>query len=489
MVTAYFFAELDAGLARACRELELPPAHLLDDEARSVAMKYALVARLAAAWGDVAALRQRVRLGAVRRGALRTEAMAYAAELLAAGRASVHPAYATFLDDYAVRLVELALDALLSERLGPEVVLSPRDHAPVSAPVYALCFSAFPHAAHEYYPLMVDALVAGAAVKVVAAHESWLHEGRLRRGVCYDADRNRLCEANFAAPAVVAGAQVLALNLADEADAHQRIERALAGARVRNPYTGARVLDNKAATGAIWREAGLPTPDFQAIPAGTPAEAWRAVTAAWMAGHTVRAVLKPADGTEGRGVELVNLATDDLPAGRTGAVLLLMEERGDVRYAGPEGPVRCALRVNVCWDGRQAWAESGFAQVADTPEGIASAGRGGRVMPLRAVWDHLCDAAGEPLTGCWARLTATAEAGAMALAHALGAAMPALVGLDLLLDVDADAVVPVLLEANPRPAGMSHARLFTPSGPGEEPGVSAHLWHSADCDAAASRAD
>jgi hypothetical protein len=70
-----------------------------------------------------------------------------------------------------------------------------------------------------------------------------------------------------------------------------------------------------------------------------------------------------------------------------------------------------------------------------------------------------------------------AQSGVRALSVPLGKSMPALVGLDLLLDFDEDgSLCPVLLEANGRPAGMGHARFTTPDGPGDEPGVTRKLW-------------
>jgi hypothetical protein len=53
-----------------------------------------------------------------------------------------------------------------------------------------------------------------------------------------------------------------------------------------------------------------------------------------------------------------------------------------------------------------------------------------------------------------------------------------LIGLDVLLDHDANGnIIPVFLEANPRPAGLSHSRLLTEDiMSSTQNGVSLKLW-------------
>jgi|TARA_B110000263_G_C14979101_1_gene360665 D-alanine-D-alanine ligase-like ATP-grasp enzyme len=54
----------------------------------------------------------------------------------------------------------------------------------------------------------------------------------------------------------------------------------------------------------------------------------------------------------------------------------------------------------------------------------------------------------------------------------------ALVGIDIVLNTDASgSVTPVLLELNPRPAGLAHARFLPGAGEGRgEAGVSLTMW-------------
>ncbi|MHB9107239.1 MAG: hypothetical protein ACYDCO_09315 [Armatimonadota bacterium] len=473
---------LQAGESQARRELEVGEIALTPAE-RGVAVKYALAEALADRFGSGVEARQQWRNGELTLATLRETAAAALRALLAAAQVEhlERP-------ELQARVADLAIDALLSERLAPEVLLLPERRA-LPGPVHALVFSAFTHCTHELYPLLVDALTAG--VPAVGAHESWLGEGRLRRGILLDAEANRLLEMDFDRPVTVDRAQVLALDLTREAESHRQIERSLSGVPFTNPYAGARFLDDKVWTTSVWATDGLDVPAFLAFNPGTPDTAMRGALADWLCTHNPRLVVKPADGTEGRGVALVDFAQAGERANcftRLNRLIergpaLVMEERGLLRYAAPWGPVRFTFRLNVCWDGTRAWAESGYAQAAGSPEGVASAGRGGRVVPLAEVWAHLQQPDGQPFpagNADWQAVMHTAEAGTAALAEALGPDMSRLIGLDLLLDLGDDGIVPVLLEANPRPAGMSHACFVTAEGPTTEPGATRRLFGSAD---------
>jgi hypothetical protein len=280
-------------------------------------------------------------------------------------------------------------------------------------------------------------------------------------------------------------AQAVGLALSREHQDHARIDAL--GVPLTNPWAGASLLDDKARTAALWRCAGLETPAFLLMPKARSTQAARDTLVVFLSQHGQQVVLKPTDGTEGRGVGIFDVAHNDQRAAafrhleqllHAGPVLAL-EERGSLRYESPWGRVRCTARICVCWDGTEAWAESGYAQVAGDAHGIASVGQGGRVLPLTTVWPHFCREGGRrfaPSTEDWRRLLETACAGARVLAGALGADMPALTGFDLLLDYQNGRLLPVLLEANPRPAGMARCHLITSDGPTDEPGIAPRLW-------------
>ncbi|HEX2951464.1 MAG TPA: hypothetical protein VHV83_18135, partial [Armatimonadota bacterium] len=235
--------------------------------------------------------------------------------------------------------------------------------------------------------------------------------------------------------------------------------------------------------GACWAQAGLPTPPFIALSAAMPEEEVTASVERCIRTYGDQLVVKPIGGTEGKGVvltsgivETMHAVHDALHSGE----VLVSRECGNVRYLTANGPVRCTVRLNVCWDGGRAIAESGYAQVAGDPGGVASAGCGGRVIALQELWQKLCridETTICPTVDDWCKSVTTAENGVTALATELGSTMPALVGVDLLLDADDGGTIQaILLEANGRPAGMGHSRFITPDGPTDEPGVTMHLW-------------
>lgn len=472
--TQYYF---EYGLRRAKIELESDDPFFPAPDDVGTVLKYVLAEMLTDAWGSVEAIRRHVRAGELTRREVAAAARERLAQLLPAPFPVTTPA----------RIIDLAVDAMLSERLCPELRLADAARDVPQGPVHALVFSAFPHVANELYPLMIDAYVAGlesgTPVQVMGVHESWLAGGAIRRAILFSEESLGLIEADLHDPVMPRTAQALALNLAEEQACHARIEQALADIPLLNPSAGARRLDDKAETAAIWQRAGLPTPAFLLLDEPTDA---REALEHFAVEHGPALVVKPADGTEGRGVELVDFS---IMGGRERAFRTLADinpsrvivavQHGSLRYAGPDGPVRCTVRLNVCWDGAHAWTESGYAQVATAPTGIASAGRGGRLVTLTELWTHLCHPDGTPYTptsGNWRRLLDAAIAGVEALGCDLGAEMPALIGIDVLLDEDDDVLKPILLEANPRPAGLSHSRLFTSAGPDNDPGVSLRLW-------------
>jgi hypothetical protein len=479
---------LDTGVARAGAELGIRAEHL-PAEVLGVALQYAVLDRLLHRLGSLQAARRQIREGAIPREVLRTLAEEDLAELQTCAARTGHQLTAPWLQESAIasRVIDLALDALFSEPLAPALLLPPIPERLPAAPIHGLIFSAFPHITHELYPLMIDAYVANPALQVVGVHLDWLRDGSPRRVITFDFERHILREIAVADTPRLASAQTLGLNLCQEQADHRRVAALLPDVPLLNPVDGAAMLDDKARTGALWKDVGLDTPAFVVLPPLCSAQEARERLMAFLAIHGLRVVIKPADGTEGRQVGIFDAEQPDahaaafrhLEALRSGGSAMMMAERGRVRALMDGGPTRCVVRINACWDGTRAWAESGYAQVAGV-KGIASAGQGGRVIALQELWGRLCHEDGLPITPTgddWARLLATARDGARVLGQALATAMPALIGLDLLLDIDPDGrLQPVLLEANPRPSGMARCMSLTPDGPLDEPGISPHFW-------------
>lgn len=482
-------ASLDQGLQRAKVELGVTNEPLADEQL-GVGVKYALLDRLLDRVGSLADARSRAREGQSYRVVLRAMAEEDLPELLDYARLTEHSLHAPWLTSSAMqsRLIDVMLDALFSEPLAPELVFPSAEESLPAGSLHGLIFSTFSHITHELFPLMVDAYVANPELTVVGVHLDWLEDGRARRVIRFDITRQQLREISVSGAARLISAQALALNLSHEALDHDLAEALLPEARMLNPCAGAMILDDKVRTASIWRAAGLSTPAFLALPRARNSQAARDALASFIATQGKRIVLKPTDGTEGRHVGIFDFAQGEQRAAAfrhldlllSGGAVLALEERGLLRYTGEHGPVRVAVRINVCWDGARAWVESGYAQVAAHSTGIASAGQGGRVLALAELWPRLCRENGQPFAPTrddWACLLATAREGTTALANSLTSAMPALVGLDLLLDLDEDDhLFPVLLEANPRPAGMARCALLSADGPTDEPGIAPHLW-------------
>jgi len=169
--------------------------------------------------------------------------------------------------------------------------------------------------------------------------------------------------------------------------------------------------------------------------------------------------------------------------GRDDDVLVRKEIRG-LYYLPEEGkePVPCDLRINVTRDGTTWYAESGCLQVATDPSTpITSAGRGGRIVKFSGdpfnrlvAWDpegfrpvRLCGNDYEHI-----------RAVSIAAARSLGET--GLIGIDLRLvplsRKEERSVEAFVLDANPRPAGLSQSEFLPEAGRVPEPGVSRRLW-------------
>lgn len=335
----------------------------------------------------------------------------------------------------------------------------------------------------------------GRRVNVLGVHVDWLTEsGEATRGIIVDREW-RIKEVRFEEAVELHAVQTLHLPTLGEAELHRRVSRLFeeAGVLQINPYEASERAEDKALTHRLWLRhgVGLETPSFTLIPMsssfGDALEALRAFIRD-LAGKDGRGevgvFIQPNRGTEGHLVERYTFKADgkierDHPAVRhLRAVLqlddaLLREERGNVRFLSSKDPEKgyrsISLRMNVAWDGLRFVAESGYAQVSrDSATPVASKSRGGEIIGLHEALSGLH----YPSDSGWARLELTPGhlrrigSVAEAAAEALNSGLPErlylkMVGIDLLLEVrDGDGrldVTPILLEANPRPAGLNHS--------------------------------
>jgi hypothetical protein len=393
---------------------------------------------------------------------------------------------------YVERIIDLAVSDLVSEPMAPEVCISidAWDELPGNFSwTHAIVFHAAPLVTHELYPLTADALAHDARktgqpwFRVLGVHGDWILDGLARRVLFLDAEHDRFLEAALTDPVHLDSVQFLALG-ERQIDRHRCWSSSLS-CRLLNPWAASAAADDKAGLRRRWHAAGLEVPEGSLL---TPGD--RAGARAFLAGSS-EIVIKPNAGTEGDRV--LYLRGDDEDAGDRLDVQLtacwewgsvLVERRRDgVGWRDPDsGRIHSlAVRLNVAHDGDRCIAESGYAQIGIDADHPASRGTGGTLVPIATVLTSLvCRADGGRVAFGEEDLSRLRRVAEMAAAthDTLG-----LAGIDLVLDTDGQGgVTPVLLELNPRPAGLAHARFLPGAGEGrEEAGVSLAMWDGITC--------
>ncbi len=386
--------------------------------------------------------------------------------------------------DYRRRLDELATESLMSQRLAPELGIMPHPLTPSQLHTllpaehnHAVLFASSLLFTHEFYPLVVDAFSFDSERRgrpffnVLGIHLDWIDPmGHAQRAIAVDLEHNRLVEAPLERALPIHSAHFLCLGSGERAR-HKEWSTRLAIPQI-NPVTAAILADDKCATTSAWADAGLQTPPF--IPIG-PRDLQAAIQFVSTHGE---AVIKPNADSEGRGVAYIQ-SPDDFAAywrtTRSSQNALLQARRDRVFFKDPQTQTirTLALRLNVGSDGVYRQVESGYAQLGAHTRSPASRGRDGAIAALADLENNLVyKSAGhwQPLflgAHFWRETTTCAERGAAIFSDLL------LVGLDLIIDVDGDGrPSALLLEANPRPAGLCHARLLRNG----QAGVGAAMW-------------
>lgn len=504
-------ARLERALVDAARALGLGPGEPLGTGGLSVALQRWLVGAVEEACGPLPALRGRLHaVEAEERTAARREAaaalhragsdldqlvellgddprVAAPAGWLERARGQAGPAG---WELWRTRLAQLAFERALGEAVAPElqVELAPLppgelDRALAGTFRHGVVCGELLGFAGELFPLVLDArcqaLEDGGTpgVDVLGVHHEWLTDrGQANRAIFFDHRRDALIEAPFTPALPLDGVQFLYLGAEGEQERHERLSARLAGCVQANPYPAARAADSKWETYRLLRAAGVPTPATVRIPAGASPEAIASELSALPAEALAAGiVVQPDLGTEGCGVAAFAAAT----GGPALEHIRRLQRSGDVvvrscipgrRWRGDGRSYSADLRVNVAWDGERYRAESGYLQVAGDAEAFASSvGRGGRIVKLSEG-----ALSGMELTAAEreaALETACAAARALSAGAGPGRRL-ALVGLDLKLEGEPERARAWVLDANPRPAGLSHAELFETG----EPGVATGLW-------------
>jgi len=313
-------------------------------------------------------------------------------------------------------------------------------------------------------------------VNVLGVHINWIsHDGRSVKRALIEDENGLVKEMAFAEPVPVHVVQILHLPLKNERRIHRELSRRFCDSGILqiNPYAASDRADNKAQTHALLEqcEQEIASPKYALIKQGSPSsEIIKRLKSLVEDTQSHELVVQPNRGTEGRKVEKFDggnlsqiveyIKAQILPEDDA----IVREKRGNVRYK--DRLLNVAFRVNVAWNGSEFAAESGYAQIAkDEMTFAASRGRGGEIVDINEALSELyCFRDGK-----WVRFipmgedVAAIKDAAIKAAHALNAGLEAddylkLMGIDILLEVDrAGHLTPVVLEANPRPAGLSHS--------------------------------
>jgi hypothetical protein len=394
---------------------------------------------------------------------------------------------------YRSRLLELARDRVLSERLAPEICLCPKTlphglSPPLGTHVHAVIYGASKGFAHEFYPLVVDAYAHDAErygeprFQVLGVRFDGLsQDGFIQRAIVFDPERNLFLEGDLHEPLYPDSVHFLCLG-ERERELHADWAARFSCPQI-NPLPSSALADDKTATLLAWVARDVAIPRFRKIEPGD----WN--RAAELLSAWPELVVKPNRGTEGRGVSYcrstninarIELRRALEACWQDDDAALLQERRDGVLFRDPATGNRhtLALRLNGVFDGVRYRLASGFAQIGIDVEHPASRGRGGRMVSLAEVWPNLVarqspeKSLPSPDEIFWSQLEASLERATGVFEGLM------LIGLDVVLDLnERGELEPIFLEANPRPAGLCHSRLLSalPSRK-DPPGVGTALW-------------
>ncbi len=395
---------------------------------------------------------------------------------------------------YRHRIIELAMEAVLSEPLAPEICIKfsylPQHEFSVTLQGewnHAIIFSSALFFTHEFYPLVIDAFVHDSEnfgrprINVLGANMDWLNEdGTLKRIIYLDFTTGRFIETDLELYVRADSAQFLCLG-DQEINKHALLSQRF-NCKQLNPLGVSQFADNKAATLSGWSALGLTIPAYQEVKAGELDTAMRFLDS------FEEIVVKPNQATEGKLVDFFRRDQAESKIGleqhlnncwELGAALVQQRCDGIIFRDLATGTTHSlALRLNLAFDGKCFCLESGYAQLGLNEHYPAACGRGGYIVAINEVLSGLIsryDAKGKPIELSekdWYKIREQSERAAGLFPGLL------LIGLDVLLDHDPYGnIIPVFLEANSRPAGLSHSRLLTEDiMSSTQNGVSLKIW-------------
>lgn len=333
--------------------------------------------------------------------------------------------------------------------------------------------------------ITLDSLRCGEIVNVLGARIEWISNDfrHINRALLVD-ETGIVKETAFNQLVPINVVQILHLPLEHEIYLHKQLSKRFHYADIYqiNPYeNAAERADDKSYTHKLLYRHNITSPDHIIVPRNATSQFIISILKRF---NKNPLIVLPNKGTEGQKVEKFDLPKEITE--NTAIIKYLQDEilpyddaiiremRGNVRYFNGSEYLNIAFRINVFWNGIKFIAESGYAQLAkDESTFPASRGRGGSIIDINKAFGNLYYL----MNGNWKKLMlskedidkirSSAENSAFAVNEELEAKnFLKAMGIDIILEVE-EEIVPIVLEINPRPAGMSFSSEIT--GISEQP--------------------
>jgi len=324
-------------------------------------------------------------------------------------------------------------------------------------------------------------LISKFKVKVIGTFFDWLiadYNGlKARRGIIVN-DRF-IDEVTFVKPVPIHSCFILNLPTESERYLHKKFSEALEKYKVTliNPYIASLRADSKLLTHKLFETYNAIRGRLIEHPKYTFVQ--RDSTFSKVANEVLtfikeldlkRIIVKPTHGTEGLYAKDFDLRRNSINELLNHIKLVLnfddviIEEfRGNMLY---KGTLHFVVRINVSWNGKEFKVESGYAQIAPKENyGIATTSHGGRIININELFRNLYFKVNE---NCIKKYTLTKEdidrikKACVRVAEAINLGLCErdylkYMGIDLVLEVKDFKVIPIVLEVNSRPSGLSYS--------------------------------
>lgn len=408
--------------------------------------------------------------------------------------------------EYISRVLAMAFDRLNAGPEAPALRISPSilsnremDNVLGDNPSFALIFGTSPiffqdtvMAWHlDEASFCLKNTEGGNSINILGIHHDWLNGSMEASEALLIDDTGMVKSVRFSRPVKLNYAHITELMRDDEHDKHKELSNLCRKNNIEmlNPYSASINADDKYLCHQILKKYNekIDTPEAFLIRKDAAPVHIDEILKEFINREALLYV-QPNMGTEGRLVKAFKLdestqneiiehialihQTDDA---------LIRESRGNVCYFDENkrelGYRRITFRVHVAWSGVEYIAESGYAQVAaDQSTMVASRGREGAIVPISKAIDKIYYHSGQDgyfkhyilSKNDLVEIKNVAISAAKALNESQGSQNKLeFMGLDMLLEITEDyndiIFKPVVLEINPRLAGLNHSTPLDPS--------------------------